>query len=141
MYYDLSKKESIREAEDWLQKQIENQSYIKMRVRSPKRSLSQNAYLHVLFGIFALDTGIDIEEVKQNIFKRVVNNRTFVYLDNEGYARARSTADLSKEEMTFCIEKFRHFSSMELGIYLPSPNEHDELMKAEILIEKNEQWL
>ena len=53
----------------------------------------------------------------------------------------RSTRDLDKGEMQLAIERFRNWSSMNAGIYLPSADEHRLLELAEIEISRNKEYL
>jgi|SRR5690625_3710071 len=142
MYFDFTLEEDVKAAQKWLENAIEKQYYVSMRKRSGQRTLSQNAYLHVLFNIFSLDSGYSTEEVKQRIFKTIVNRDVFCVVDElSGDIYVRSTAELSKDEMSFCIDRFRNFAAMEMGIYLPFAHEHTELHKAKQYIEKNKKWL
>ncbi|MBQ2231222.1 MAG: hypothetical protein II425_05370, partial [Oscillospiraceae bacterium] len=43
-----------------------------------QRTNSQNAYLHVLLGMLAMEFGERIEYVKQNYYKELVNPELFV---------------------------------------------------------------
>jgi hypothetical protein len=53
----------------------------------------------------------------------------------------RSSADLSKEEMTLSIDRFRDWSSQTAGIYLPAANEQEFLASIEYELSRNKQWL
>jgi hypothetical protein len=91
-----------------------------------KRSTSQNAFLHVTLGAVALEVGESLEYVKQEIYKRMVNPDIFVTEhDNPVLGRVsalRSSAHLSKEEMSVSIDRFRKWAA-EQGIYTPSPDD------------------
>jgi hypothetical protein len=97
-----------------------------------------------LFGWFALETGYTIEEVKQEIFKKIVNPNTF-YEGEFGtiikIERWRSTANLNTQEMTLCINRFRDYASKEAGIYLPEPSDLVLLQEIEIQINNNQNYL
>jgi hypothetical protein len=102
----------------------------------PRRSRHQNAYLHLLFGWFALEYGESTEYVKQVIFKRVVNTEIFLYeranrKTGELRDDYRSTADLDSRELTIAIDRFRDYAAKEAGIYLPAPNEEENLASIE----------
>jgi len=43
----------------------------------------------------------------------------------------RSSAEISKAEMTEAIERFRNWSSVVASIHLPAPNEHEFLKHIE----------
>lgn len=95
-----------------------------------QRTRKQNSYLHLILTLFAMETGYTLEEVKQDIFKRDVCKEFFEYKKGER-TFYRSTADLDTGEMTSAIEKFRNWSSVTAGIYLPAPDEVDVLNRIE----------
>ena len=117
-----------------------------------QRSTSQNRYLHLLLGYLAMEYGIDKSEeipdplsyVKEVIYKRLANPDIFIRRSEEkeyGLIEwTRSSADLSKEEMTLSIERLRDWSSKE-GIYLPSANEQGFLAMIEVELSKMERFL
>lgn len=90
------------------------------------RSTRQNSYLHALLGAVALEVGENLEYVKQEIYKRMVNPDIFVREhDNPMLGRVsaiRSSAHLSKEEMSESIDRFRKWAA-DQGIYTPSPDD------------------
>ena len=75
------------------------------------RSPNQNRYLHLLIGVVAIETGNTLEDAKTYYFKKMVNPDLFqVYVkDNMGNTidRLRSTAELTKEEMSTAIDRFK----------------------------------
>ena len=111
------------------------QDVVELKVRT-SRSLRQNAYLHLILGWFAAETGNTREYVKREYFKRLVNAEIFVRLvDDRWLGKTEiilSSAEVSKEEMTIAIERFRNWSSQEAGIYLPSADEKNYLEQMEI---------
>ncbi|MGV4405293.1 hypothetical protein ACQ1PF_09685 [Ornithobacterium rhinotracheale] len=116
--------ERAKQRLDWL---IENKKSFELTEKKPKRSISQNSYLHLILGWFAVETGYTLEEVKQEIFKKHVNAEIFYDGEFEGKVKAvsrwRSSANLDSKEMTIAIDRFRNFASAELGIYLPEPSD------------------
>jgi len=120
-----------------------------LKAKHPKRSISQNSYLHLILTWFAIETGYTMEEVKQEIFKKHVNSTLFYDGEFEGkiqgfkIERWRSTANLDTAETTLAIDRFRNFSSQELGIYLPEPKELALLQDLENEISKhsNQEYL
>ena len=123
---------------------IANNKVFELTEKRKKRTISQNAYLHLLFGWFALETGYTTEEVKQEIFKKIVNSNTF-YEGEFGelikIERWRSTANLNTQELTLCIDRFRDYASKEAGIYLPEPHDLTLLQEIEIQIKNNPNYL
>ena len=111
------------------------QDVVELKTKT-SRSLRQNAYLHLILGWFAAETGNTREFVKREYFKRLVNAEIFVsYIDDRWLGRTeiiKSSAEVTKEEMTTAIERFRNWSSQEAGIYLPSADEKNYLEQLEI---------
>lgn len=114
----------------WL---LNKQARIELKEKKYKRTLRQNAYLHLLFGWFGLHFGYTMEEVKQEIFKKEVNPDIFYNGEKTGVVTIqlwRSTADLDTGEMTIAIERFRKFSA-EHGVELPEPKDLNWLQEIE----------
>ena len=99
------------------------------------RSLNQNSYLHLLLGVVAMETGNTLEDVKREYFKEMVNPDIFraYKTDTRGNTIKvyRSSADVSKEEMSMAIDRFKRWGA-ENGIYLPSPEDKALLREIEI---------
>lgn len=141
MIYNTSNLVERQKAITRIKKLLENKAVIEITEKKPTRTIKQNRYLHLILGFFASETGYTLEEVKQEIFKKIVNPALF-YEGEIGeivtIQRWRSTADLDTLEMTQAIEKFRDYSSAEAGIYLPSPDEKDFLLQIEIELKNNQ---
>ena len=111
-----------------------------------KRSLRQNSYLHLILVYFACENGYDMEHTKQYIFKLECNKETFLIekvnrITGEQYQTVRSTADLSKEELTTCINRFLNFSLTRYKLRLPEPSDLVWLQEIEILEQQNKEFL
>lgn len=112
-----------------------------------QRSLSQNGYLHVLIGYFASQYGETPDYIKEEYFKKLVNPETFIVarkidgFTNRERVVCRSTSDLTIEEMSTCIDRFRNWSSKEAGIYLPTAEEGILLRQCEVEIAQAERYL
>jgi hypothetical protein len=122
---------------------IAKEKTIELTVKHPKRSISQNSYLHLILTWFGLELGYTMEEVKLEIFKKLVNPNMFYEGEFDGklglkIERWRSTASLNKEEMTLAVTRFRNFSSKEVGIYLPEPKDLALLQELENEIKKRQ---
>lgn len=108
------------------------------------RSLSQNRYLHICLTYFANELGESMEYVKETYFKRMCNADIFVYtqpdkVTGEEVGQLRSTREISREDMTTAIERFRKFAS-DNGCYIPSSEEHEYLRQMEYENEKMRVW-
>lgn len=108
------------------------------------RTPNQNRYLHLLLGVVAMETGNTIEDVKREYFKNLVNPEIFRYYktDTRGNTIAvfRSIVDVSQEEMSQAIDRFKRWAS-ENGIYLPSPGDEERLKDIEIQIGRMKNYL
>lgn len=111
------------------------------------RTLSQNAYIHVMFAYFGAMYGCSAEEVKQDFFKEVVNPDVFLLgyredrITGRKKALLRSLASISKEDMGKCIDRFLHWSAEVAGIYLPRADEKDKVAMCEIEARKCQQYM
>lgn len=124
---------------------LANKACIVELTEKRSRSLSQNAYLHVILGGFALQYGESPEYCKTQFFKVLVNPHLFV-VDKDDKFRGRikvcrSSADLTTEEMTEAIERFRNWASKEVGVYLPAPHEHELLIQMAIETQRQNKYL
>lgn len=108
------------------------------------RTPNQNRYLHLLLGVVAMETGNTIEDVKREYFKNLVNPEIFrsYKTDTRGNTIAvfRSIVDVSQEEMSQAIDRFKRWAS-ENGIYLPSPGDEERLKDIEIQIGRMKNYL
>ena len=109
-----------------------------------KRTTSQNSYLHLIIGVVAMETGNTLEYTKREYFKRLANAGIFQIEKEDKFAGPvkilRSSADLSKEEMSLAIDRFKQWAA-ENGMYLPEPGDDAILREIEIEMGKRRQWL
>lgn len=143
MFYDTSNPLGKANFELRAKKLAESGKIIELKEKKPVRSNKQNAYLHTIIGYFACQYGCGMEEAKVRFYKITCNPDIF-WIPNpkrEGEKMIRSSVTLDSSEMTTSIERFRNWSSIEAGIYLPSPDEERMLQLAEIEIERNKQFV
>lgn len=89
----------------------------------PGRTVKQNAYFHVLVTYIAVETGESIERTKRMLKRQRLDVFGFV---EDGFTHLRSSADLSTKEMSDMCEWIRDWASIELGSYLPTPDEYKQ---------------
>ena len=142
MIYEL-KKES--EKADVRYEHLKNKGAVIELTEKTNRSLNQNSYLHLLFGIFAIEYGCSIRFVKDRFFKETVNPDLFVTKRRDkilgDIIELRSSADLTVEEMVAAIDRFKIWSSQEAGIFLPDSFTKEERYELERLIDRNKRYL
>lgn len=146
MRYDLTSPLDAQNACARLDLLTRRGATIDITEKKPRRSISQNAYLHLIIAYFGTQTGYEAEWVKQQYYKRHCNPDTFIAtrydpLIGSNVAYLRSSATLTTEEMTLTIERFRTWAAQEGGIYLPSPDDMRALQLAETEIERHKAYL
>lgn len=134
MLYDLSNQyqRSLFEARC---KALTDKGCVAELTEKTSRSRNQNSYLHLLIGVVAIETGTTLAYAKEWYFKRLCNKDLFVTTREDRYAGQveliRSSADLTKEEMSMAIDRFKRWGG-ENGIYMPSPGDESLLKDIEI---------
>ena len=77
MIFNASNEFDIQRAKERLEYLIEKKKTFEITEKKPKRTYSQNNYIHLLFAWFALEYGETPEYVKQEMFKKIVNPQIF----------------------------------------------------------------
>lgn len=142
--YDLSNDFDKRSFSEKVKFFLENKCRVEL-VRKTHRTRAQNSYLHLILGYFAIETGNDMNFVKEEYFKKLCNHDLFLTKKNDDYLGevliCKSTRDLTTEEMSIAITRFRDWSSKIAGIYIPSANEGDFLIQIEQLMNRNQKYI
>ena len=84
--------------------------------------------------------------MKDFYFKETVNPDIFVRTRQDkilGIERKylRSTADISKEEMSVAIDRFLSWASSTAGIYIPSAEEHKAVVRMQYEVERAKRYM
>ena len=87
MVYNLSNVLDAQNAETRLQQLKKKGCVIELTEKKPKRSIKQNAYLHLILGYFATQTGDTPEWVKQQYFKKLCNPDIFIWRETRQIPR------------------------------------------------------
>ena len=83
--------------------------------------------------------------MKQQYFKKLCNPDIFIgerddkFLGSVRYLK--SSSELTTEQMSMSIDRFRNWAAAEAGIYIPDPTSKDELLLMQIEVEKNKSFL
>lgn len=108
------------------------------------RSRNQNSYLHLLIGVVAMETGNTLEYCKEWYFKRLCNKDLFITTCKDRFIGEveviRSSADLTKEEMSMAIDRFKRWGDQN-GIYMPNPGDESLLREIAIEMGRNKSYL
>ena len=145
MTYDLSTSLGTKSAMTRLQQLAERGCTIELVEKRPRRSLPQNSYLHLILSYFATQTGYTPEWVKQQIYKRHCNPDLFITTRQDpllgSVTYLRSSRDLTADEMTQSIERFRFWSADVAGIYIPDACEAEEVQQMSQEVEQSKTYL
>ena len=145
MIYDCNNPLQVSQLNTRMQKLIKGKKVVEMTEKKPKRSLNQNSYLHLILGYFASQYGCELEYAKKNYFKILCNKEIFFKAIHDNFLGditvLRSSSELDTAEMTTAIDRFRNWSSMEAGIYLPEANEQEQLIYAEQELQRNKEFI
>lgn len=145
MIYDASNALHCEQARMRLERLIKGGGFFELKAKDTSRTRSQNSYLHVAIAYLALQLGERADYVKRAYFKTAANADIFIRdKDDEVLGRTvkvlRSTADLSKEEMSEAIDRFLRWAADVAGVYIPSPEDHVRVMAMEAEVENEKKW-
>jgi hypothetical protein len=109
------------------------------------RTIKQNSYLHLILSYFGCESGNTLEYVKSEYYKILVNPELFIIEKDDPYLGKitilKSSKDLTKDEMTLSIERFRNWSAQTAGIFLPDAENPDMIRQMEIEVERNNRFI
>ncbi len=143
MKYNLANQTEVAHAYGYLTDLAKEEKVVEIKKVSPRRSLNQNSYLHLLLGAFGSHFGYTLEEAK-TVYKTLPGN-----IEIYGYTKEirgkkweflRSSADLTKEEMAKTIDTL-HEWSRKGGYPLPPATDKEWLMQIENEIERSGYYL
>lgn len=140
--YDLSKEHDKKNFKARCNKLFQDKALVELKDES-NRSGKQNRYLHVLITAFAIETGYTLEIVKRQFYKLECNSDIYLRTIKGELGEKkdlRSSASLTKEEMTLSIERFRDWAS-KMGYYLPEPNEEEIIRSIEVQWDKLKRFI
>ena len=143
MLYDLSSDFQRKAFQARVDTLMEKDAVVEMTEKA-FRSPNQNRYLHLLIGVVAIETGNTLEDAKKWYFKETCNPDLFhvQHRDKIGNCidHIRSTAELTKEEMSTAIDRFKRWGA-ENGIYMPNPDDASLLKAIEIEMGRMKSYL
>ena len=143
MLYDLSSDFQRKAFQARVDNLMEKKAVVEMTEKA-FRSPNQNRYLHLLIGVVAIETGNTLEDAKKWYFKETCNPDLFhvQHRDKMGNCidHIRSTAELTKEEMSTAIDRFKRWGA-ENGIYMPNPDDASLLKAIEIEMGRMKSYL
>lgn len=145
MVYNLSSQLDVQNARVRLESLVKRSCIIELTEKRQKRTLDQNAYLHLLLGYFASQTGNTLHWVKEEYYKKLCNPDLYIYMKDDPFLgrvpTTRSSSDLRTDEMSLSIDRFRNWAAQEGGIYLPDATSKEEIASMQIEVERYKTYL
>ena len=143
MTYDLTNIRQLDQFHYRTRSLIEKGAKVELRELTG-RSKSQNAYLHLVLGVVAMETGNTLAFTKEMYFKKLVNGDIFCVMKDDpimGRVQVlRSSTDLTIEEMSMSIDRFKRWAA-ENGIYIPEPEDAERLKDIEMEMGRMKSYL
>ena len=144
MLYDLSNSYQAAEFRDKVKQVLEQGWVVELKRKFPKRTLPQNNLLHLWLGYFASEYGCSLDEAKVEYYKKLCNKDIFeVEVTNKRGQTVkvlRSSADLTTEEMSKSMDRFRNWAMMG-GIPLPQPEDKEFILHCQREIERYKSYV
>ena len=145
MIYDLKNPLDVQNARTRLEFLVGRGCIVELTEKKPKRTLSQNNYLHLILSYFAAQKGYTLNWVKEQYYKRLCNPDLYLYEKDDEYLGrvedTRSTTDLRIDEMSLSIDRFRNWAASEAGIYLPEAHNMAEIAALQVEVERYKVYL
>ena len=137
MIYDLSLPGELVKVIERINTLNSKDKKVEVKEVRERRSLKQNAFLHVCVSIFAIEFGYSLDEAKQHLKL----NCHFMHYEKGKDTFIKKTSVLDSKELTDFIDWIRTYSG-KLGLYIPTPEDY-MLNRAEIdrQINQNKEYL
>ena len=119
MIYDTANIVDSTDANIYLKKLIKKGAKVEVKEIKKKRSLSLNAYMHVVITLYAIHFGYTIEEAK-TLLKRMCN---FMIYEKNGNKFLKRTRDLDNEVCSNFVEWIRNEAAKH-GCYIPDADNY-----------------
>ena len=119
MLINPNNKLSLKKGEEYFNKLCEGKTPFELRKPRKKKSIQNNAYLHVCITLYAIEYGYTLEEAK-TLLKR---NCSFMVYEKNGDLFLKRVRDLDNKECADFTTWIRNQASKQ-GLYLPTPEEY-----------------
>lgn len=137
MKYDLSIPYDKNKAAVRLAELSQKSAKIEIKKIIKKRTISQNAYLHVIITLYAIHFGLTINEAKTDL-KRACH---FMVYQKEGKQYLKETRHFDTRELTEFIDWIRNYSAQH-NCYLPTSEEYlTQKFSIDRDIDRNKEYL
>lgn len=111
--------QELKEGVEYFEKLCKGNTPFEIIKKRKRKSVSNNAYLHVCIKLFAIEYGYNLDEAK-TILKR---NCHFMVYEKNGSKFLRRVRDMDNLECADFTTWIRNYSSQQ-GLYIPTPEEY-----------------
>lgn len=129
MVYNLKDPMDVERFNKYVERLLKGGEVVDLKKKEVGRTLKQNSYVHLIIGYFASQYGCGFDEAKIDFYKRAANRDLFerkeVNAKGVEVTYLRSSADLTEEEMSLSIDRFRYWSASVASIYLPTKEDSE----------------
>ena len=137
MIYDTSNQYDRQNAISKVKSLLDKKAVIEVIEKREIRTIKQNAYLHVVFSLFALNFGYTLSESK-HLLKASCD---FMIYEKKKRMFVKSTSMMSKKDIGEFIEWIRNVSAKQ-GYYIPTADEYiKEQTRFNREIQQNKEYL
>lgn len=113
--------QELKEGVGYFEKLCKGNTPFEIIKKRKRKSVSNNAYLHVCIKLFAINQGDSEIETKKFLKEQC----SFMHgVLNNGDLFLRSCAGLDNKECADFTTWIRNFASKEIGLYIPTPEEY-----------------
>lgn len=119
MKFNLSKEIDRNKARARFDFLMDDQSKVELKKIRGKITIKQNAYLHVVFNLWALNYGDTLDEAKTDLKRGY--GLTYIKKGKKYLGRTR---DMNTKEISTFIDWIRNKASKEGGFYIPTSEEY-----------------
>lgn len=125
MTYDLNSELDRQRFRTRCEHLLEHRSKVDLTKHSPKRTLSQNALLHVWIACIAQELGYTSrEDCKRDVKRQILGMRPYENkITGKTYYTDYSTSEMTVEGLADFMNAIKVWALSELGIYLPYDHE------------------
>ncbi len=120
MIYDLSKKADLETVRFKLNKYHSEGKVIELKLKTRKKTIRQNKYVHVIINLFGIEFGYTRSEAK-TLLKREFGN--FMIYEKGKDKFLLSLADITKDQLQVFIEWVINYAASN-DLYIPSSEEY-----------------
>ena len=137
MKYDLANPLDALKYKAYANKLLTDKKKVELKALQLKRSLSNNAYLHVVISLYSINFGYTLAESKVFLKREC----SFMRYEKKGIVFLRETSKMEDKEVCDFTDWIRTYS-VKNGLYIANPEEYKQnRITIDKEIDKHKQYL